>query len=200
MKGGPPCLDINQLIKFALPALGGKSELTDYFSGLFRLFGSPIPYITSQTGVLVHIPRENSIIRSFANLHVLFFGTWSVVLRDIPENLGQFSLYVIVNRLSKTNSQMFSVLLSSAIICCKDRVKGVKVRLMLRALNPALYALHKSNGGCCLASNSNYHSSRGSSKPSMQPAVLDFAEETPHRCLLAKFRKGAMGNRTAGDR
>jgi hypothetical protein len=157
MKGGPPCLDINQLIKFALPALGGKFELTYYLSGLFRLFGSSIPYITSQTGVLVHIPRENSIIHSFANLHVLFFGTGSVVLRDIPENLGQFSLYVIVNRLSKTNSQTFSVLLSSAIICCEDRVKGVKKHLMLRASNPTLYAIRL----CCLTLKSQLSQQHG---------------------------------------
>jgi hypothetical protein len=115
MKKLPPYLDINPLIKFTSSALGDKSELVDYFSGLFGLFGSPIPHISSPTGVIFHIPHDNSIIEYFSelgadavlDLGVIFFDTRSVVLRDIPETLGDFSLYVVVNRRSKSNHRLW---------------------------------------------------------------------------------------------
>jgi hypothetical protein len=107
-------LDIDPLIKMNPSVLAGKSELTDCFSGLFRLFGSPIPHISPPAGVVFHIPHENSIVPYFSaldadtisNLGVIFFDTRSVVLGHIPETLGDFTLYVVVNRLSKTSSHL----------------------------------------------------------------------------------------------
>jgi hypothetical protein len=102
-------LDISPLIKLAPSVLAGKLELADCFSRLFRLFGSPIPHISSPAGVVFHIPHENSIVPYFSaldadtisNLGVIFFDTRSVVLGHIPETLGDFTFYVVVNRLSK---------------------------------------------------------------------------------------------------
>jgi hypothetical protein len=37
---------------------------------------------------------------------VIFFDIRSLVFRGIPEALGEFSLYVVVNRLSKTSSHL----------------------------------------------------------------------------------------------
>jgi hypothetical protein len=109
-----PWLDIDPLIKVDRSVLGGSCELTDCFSGLFRLFGTPIPRMTSPTGVIFHLSHDNSLARYFDelvpdpvnDLDVIFFGTRSAVLSDIPEILGQFSLYVVVTRLSKTNSHL----------------------------------------------------------------------------------------------
>jgi hypothetical protein len=111
-----PWLDIDRLIQLDPHVLGGKSELTDCLAGLFRLFGSPIPRMTSQTGVIFDIPHGNSVTQYFSELgaesiaerDVIFFGTRSVASKDIPEILGSgtFSLYVVVNRLSKTNSRL----------------------------------------------------------------------------------------------
>jgi hypothetical protein len=109
-----PWLDIDRLVQLDPYVLGAKSELTDCFSGLFRLFRSPIPSITSQTGVIFNIDHGNSVTRYFselgadaiAELDVMFFGTRSLALSDIPQTLGDFSLYVVVNRLSKANSHL----------------------------------------------------------------------------------------------
>jgi hypothetical protein len=107
-------LDIDPLIKVDPSVLGGKSELTECFSGLFRLLGSPIPNVMTRAGCAFHVPQGNSLTRYFSGLGpelindrgVIFFGTRSVVLSDIPETLGRFSLYVVINRLSKTNSHL----------------------------------------------------------------------------------------------
>jgi hypothetical protein len=64
--------------------------------------------------VIFHIPYGNSVPRYFsqleadsiAELDVIFFGTRSLILSEIPETLDQFSLYVVVSRLSKTNSHL----------------------------------------------------------------------------------------------
>jgi hypothetical protein len=109
-----PSLDIDPLVKVDPSVLGRNCELTDCFSGLFRLLGSPIPRMTSPTGVIFHLAHGNSLTRSFSqlgsdpinDLDVIFFETRSVVLSIIPERLDQFSLYVVVTRLSKTNSHL----------------------------------------------------------------------------------------------
>jgi hypothetical protein len=111
-----PWLDIDRLIQLDPFVLGGKPEITDCFSGLFRLFESPIPRMTSQTGVIFNIDHGNSVSQYFselgtdslAELDVIFFGTRSLAPREIPETLGPgtFSLYVVVNRLSKTNHRL----------------------------------------------------------------------------------------------
>jgi hypothetical protein len=114
MTNNKPWLDIDPLIKVDRSVLGGSCELTDCFSGLFRLLGSPIPGMTSPTGVIFHLPHDNSLTRYFdelgpdpvSGLDVIFFGTRSVVLSEIPETLGRFSLYVVINRFSKTNSHL----------------------------------------------------------------------------------------------
>jgi hypothetical protein len=113
MTNEKPWLDINPLIKLDPRVLGDKSELADCFSGLFRLFGSPIPKLSSAAGIF-QIPHENSITQFFSGFHpepisdlgVIFFETRFLVLREIPETLGEFSLYVVVNRLSKTSSHL----------------------------------------------------------------------------------------------
>jgi hypothetical protein len=114
MRNNKLWLDIDSLIQFDSSLLGRKSELTDYFSGLLRLFKQPIPRVTSPTCVIFHIPHGNSVARYFDelgpdpvnDLDVIFFGTRSVVLSEIPETLGRLSLYVVVTRLSKTNSHL----------------------------------------------------------------------------------------------
>jgi hypothetical protein len=115
MMSNKPWLDIDRLIKLEPFVLGGKSELTDCLAGLFRLFGSPIPRMTSQAGVIFNIDHGTTVSRYFSELRtdsiaerdVIFFGTRSLVLKDIPETLGDFSLYVVINRLSKTNHRLW---------------------------------------------------------------------------------------------
>jgi hypothetical protein len=111
---GKSCLDINPLINLDPLVLGDKSELTDCLSGLFRLFGSSPNRLTSPPGVVFQIPHGSSITQYFSgcnrdaisDLGVIFFDTRSLVLRDIPETLPGFSLYVVVNRLSKTKPHL----------------------------------------------------------------------------------------------
>jgi hypothetical protein len=43
---------------------------------------------------------------TISDLGVIFFETLSVIIRDIPETLPRFLLYVVVNRFSKTNSHL----------------------------------------------------------------------------------------------
>jgi hypothetical protein len=109
-----PFLDIDPLIELESDVVSDKSELTDCFSGLVRLFGSAIPDITSSTDVVFDVQRGSSVVQRFSVLAadmiatrgVLFFGTRSVVLRDIPEVLGDFLLYAVVSRVSKTNTRL----------------------------------------------------------------------------------------------
>jgi hypothetical protein len=106
-----PWFDIDPLSNLVPGCLDAKSELSDSFSALFRLFPQQIPHFSASTGVIFHIPYSSSVIQYFAeltpdtmaNLGVIFFETRSIVMRDIPEALGDFSLYVVVNRRSKTN-------------------------------------------------------------------------------------------------
>jgi hypothetical protein len=126
MTNNKQCLDIDPLIQLDPSVLGDKSELTDCFSGLFRLFGSPLPQISSPTVVIFHVPHDRSITPYFSalgadqisDLGAIFFGTRSVILRDIPETLPGFLLYVVVNRLSKTNSHL----------CCRDSEGWFSIR------------------------------------------------------------------------
>jgi hypothetical protein len=100
MTNNKPWLDIDRLIQLETHVLGGKSELADYLSDLLRLFESPIPRMMSQARVISNIPHGNSLAQYFselgaesiAELDTIFFGTRPVVLKDIPETLGEFSL------------------------------------------------------------------------------------------------------------
>jgi hypothetical protein len=73
--------------------LPGRSieELRNCFSALLRLFESTVPHILELDGLIFHID-------------LVFHRTRSLVLRRIPETVGQISLYVVAERLSKMNS------------------------------------------------------------------------------------------------
>jgi hypothetical protein len=102
-----PWLDIDWLNQLDPFVLAGKSELTDCLSGLFLLFGSPVPRMTYQTGLIFNSDCGNSVTRYFSEIgagsisefDVIFFGTRSLVLSEIPDTLDQFSLDVVVARL-----------------------------------------------------------------------------------------------------
>jgi hypothetical protein len=107
-------LDIDPLIDLGPSVFGDRQELIDCFFRLFRLLESAIPQPTSPVGIVFKIPHESPITQYFSGFHagalsdrgITFFDTQSVVLHGIPETLGGFSLYLVVNRLSKTNSHL----------------------------------------------------------------------------------------------
>jgi hypothetical protein len=115
MMNNKPWLDISPLIRVCPSVLGGRSELADCFSGLFRLLGSALPRMTHPLGVVFRVPHGDSVLRYFSQLApdlinelgVIFFETRSVVLSDIPQTLDHFSLYVVVSRLSKTSHRLW---------------------------------------------------------------------------------------------
>jgi hypothetical protein len=115
MKNGKSWVDIDPLIRLHPDILGAKIELGDCFAGLCRLFASSISWTRD---IIFHIPHGYSVARFFstvtfdfrANLNIVFFETRSLVLSDIPETLGdktEFTLYVVVSRLSKTRSRLW---------------------------------------------------------------------------------------------
>jgi hypothetical protein len=110
-------LDVRPLFRWD-QAFNATLELADCFSVLFRLFGLPIPRISSQTGVAFHIPDGHSVpgyfsrlsadpvSDPFADLDVIFFAAKPVILGPIPETLGPFSLYVVLHRRSKDDPHL----------------------------------------------------------------------------------------------
>jgi hypothetical protein len=115
MREAKRSLDIGPLIKLCSGFLTPQLELPDCLSGLFHLFQPPIPRMASNPDVIHRIPHGTSLSQCFsrlgvdrtAALDVMFFDARSVVLSHIPDSLGEFSLYVVVNSALKASPRLY---------------------------------------------------------------------------------------------